>query len=129
MQPTRGITLRRFLDQHKQLTLGQALPILTQLAEALDYVEARGLVYQTLDPDDVILESENEPPSVTITSIGEVREDLNGQREVIPPPCFSIGGLESSRCYQGDQRPMASCLPACLVVILVPEHWLQNYSR
>ncbi len=93
MQPTRGITLRRFLDQHKQLTPGQALPILTHLAEVLDYVEARGLVYQTLDPDEVILESENEPPSVTITSIGEVREDLNGNEKSVLRHVLALAAL------------------------------------
>ena len=70
MQLVHGRSLRQYMNRHKRLSLGRVLPILSQLAEALDYVESKGLVFEILNPADVILEDEKEPPSVTITNLG-----------------------------------------------------------
>jgi formylglycine-generating enzyme required for sulfatase activity len=93
MQHESGRTLRQFLDQHERLTLRRALPILTQLAEALDYVHEQGVVYLSLDPAGVILESEDEPPSVIITDLGTTKEQVTEQEQEISAHVFALAAL------------------------------------
>ncbi len=73
MRLVRGNTLRRYLDKNKRLTLEQALPILQQLATALDFLKERRLVHRDLKPSNVILEEKDEQIMVTLTDFGLVR--------------------------------------------------------
>ncbi len=88
-----GQTLRQFLNQHKPLTLGKALPILTQLAEALDYADEQGMVYEVLDAADVIIEDENGSASVTITDLGMPFEHVEEHEQNFLPHVFALAAL------------------------------------
>jgi len=68
-----GRTLRQLLDERKRLALDQALPILTQLAEALDYLGSQGLVHRDVKPANVMIEHEDLGPWVMLTDFGLVR--------------------------------------------------------
>ena len=68
-----GRTLRQWLDAQKRLTLGESLPILAQLAEALDYLGGQGLVHRDVKPANVMIEREGGDPWVTLTDFGLVR--------------------------------------------------------
>jgi formylglycine-generating enzyme required for sulfatase activity len=70
-----GRTLRRLLDAQarKRLTLEQALPILAQLAEALDYLASQNLVHRDVKPANVIIEREERDLGVMLTDFGLVR--------------------------------------------------------
>jgi predicted Ser/Thr protein kinase/tetratricopeptide (TPR) repeat protein len=70
-----GRTLRQLLDAQarKRLTLDQALPILAQLADALDYLAGQGLVHRDVKPANVLIEREDRDLGVTLTDFGLVR--------------------------------------------------------
>ena len=73
MKLVHGQTLRQWLDAQKRLTLGESLPILAQLAEALDYLAGQGLVHRDVKPANVMIEREGGDPWVTLTDFGLVR--------------------------------------------------------
>lgn len=68
-----GRTLRQLLTEKPQLSLSEALPILTQLAQALDYLHSQQHVHRDLKPANVLLECEDHDLQVTLTDFGLVR--------------------------------------------------------
>jgi serine/threonine-protein kinase len=68
-----GRTLRQLLTEKPQLSLSEALPILTQLAGALDYLHSQQHVHRDLKPANVMLEREDHDLQVTLTDFGLVR--------------------------------------------------------
>lgn len=74
-----GETLADQLRQHKRWTPEEALGLLTPLASVLDYVHEQGLVYQYLEPANVILQD-----SVTIQLAGLGRKSLLRQKGLVP---------------------------------------------
>lgn len=72
--PTCAIrTLRQLLDERKRLNLDESLPILAQLADALDYLGGQGLVHRDVKPANVMIENEERDLCVTLTDFGLVR--------------------------------------------------------
>jgi serine/threonine-protein kinase len=52
-----GQDLSEYLRQHKRLSLAQALPLLQQIASALDYAHQQGLIHRDIKPSNVLLET------------------------------------------------------------------------
>jgi serine/threonine-protein kinase len=68
-----GRTLRGLLAEGTPLPLERALPLLAQIAEALDYLHGQGLVHRDLKPANVLLEGEADKPWAILTDFGLVR--------------------------------------------------------
>lgn len=68
-----GLTLRDWLEEHRPLSLNQALPLLDQLASALDHLHRQGLVHRDVKPANVLLEGEADEWHALLTDFGLVR--------------------------------------------------------
>lgn len=73
MRLVKGRTLRQYLTEKGRLTLPQALPILLQLADALDYLQGGLLVHRDLKPANILLSGEEGEFKITLVDFGLVR--------------------------------------------------------
>ena len=85
-----GKTLRNFLDEQKQLPLEEALLILNQLAEVLDYLKTQGLVYQGLDYEKIILEGEDTCFQLVLTDFSLISEEAVKQEAMVASPVYLV---------------------------------------
>jgi eukaryotic-like serine/threonine-protein kinase len=73
MKYVRGRTPREMLQATGVLPLDQALPLLTQIASALDYAHAQGVVHRDIKPSNIIADETNAGPRVTVLDFGLVK--------------------------------------------------------
>ena len=89
MRLIRGRTLRDILDEKGKLSLDEALPILWQLAEVLDYLSELNLIHRDVKPGNIMLEGHGQGLHVTLTDFGLV---YNGDISTSVTPSGSIMG-------------------------------------
>jgi len=68
-----GQDLSAYLKTHKRVALAAALPLLRDIASALDYAHAQGLVHRDIKPSNVMLESQNGGSRAVLTDFGIAR--------------------------------------------------------
>ncbi|MGV3623498.1 MAG: serine/threonine-protein kinase [Archangium sp.] len=71
MKYVEGKTLQELLKERTRLSVRQALPLLDQLASALDYLHARGVVHRDLKPANLIVDSNDR---LTVLDFGVSRQ-------------------------------------------------------
>jgi formylglycine-generating enzyme required for sulfatase activity len=73
MELVTGSSLRQLLADHAPLPLAALLPLLAQLAEALDYLHRQPLVHRDLKPANVLLKGEDPNWQVVLADFGLAR--------------------------------------------------------
>jgi tetratricopeptide (TPR) repeat protein len=95
-----GLTLRDLLAEGGRLSLEQALPLLAQLADVLDYLHRRDppLTHRDVKPANVLLGGEADNPWVVLTDFGLVRS-LQASAELT-----SSGTILGSPAYMAPEQ-------------------------
>jgi formylglycine-generating enzyme required for sulfatase activity len=68
-----GRTLREVLEAEGALSLDKSLPILEQVADALDYAHGRGLIHRDVKPANIIVEETKRGVQTTLMDFGLVK--------------------------------------------------------
>jgi eukaryotic-like serine/threonine-protein kinase len=74
-----GPNLAQLLAERGRFSLTEALPLLVQLAEAVDYLHEHRLVHRDLKPANILLEGSSPGWKVTLTDFGLVRSLSSSQ--------------------------------------------------
>ncbi len=100
-----GPTLRQMLDASGPLPLEQAIPILTQIAKALDYAHSQDLVHRDVKPGNVIVHQSETKIQVTLLDFGLVKA-LAATNTVLTSQGTLLGSPEYMAPEQADPNRM-----------------------
>jgi serine/threonine protein kinase len=73
MEYLSGRTLRELIEVERTMALERALPILDQLARALDYAHRQGVVHRDIKPNNIMVEETTDGIQVTLMDFGLVK--------------------------------------------------------
>jgi formylglycine-generating enzyme required for sulfatase activity len=105
-----GRTLQEVLEARGALPLEQALPILEQVAEALDYAHGQGVVHRDVKPGNVIVEETERGVQATLTDFGLVKA-MEGSAALTSQGTL-LGSPEYMAPEQADPERAAEVGPA-----------------
>jgi serine/threonine-protein kinase len=87
MEYVGGQDLEAFLRAHGKLSLSVALPLIRQIADALDYAHAQGLVHRDIKPSNILLDTTSQMRVVLtdfgIAKIVDARTAMTGTGSVL----------------------------------------------
>jgi serine/threonine protein kinase/tetratricopeptide (TPR) repeat protein len=105
MEFIQGRTLKDYMHQHKRLPVQEALHIMRQLADGLDYAHKAGMIHRDLKPANVMFINE-EKQEVVVTDFGIARimgaAGLTGTGMAVGTPAYM--SPEAGRGEQTDER-------------------------
>jgi formylglycine-generating enzyme required for sulfatase activity len=105
-----GRTLQELLEAEGALPLEQALPILEQVAEALDHAHGQGVVHRDVKPGNVIVEETERGVQATLTDFGLVKA-MEGSAALTSQGTL-LGSPEYMAPEQADPERAAEVGPA-----------------
>jgi len=105
-----GRTLRQFLEAEGALSLEQALPILEQVADALDYAHAQGVVHRDVKPSNVVVEEIERGMRATLMDFGLVK--AMAESTALTSQGTLLGSPEYMAPEQADPNRAAEIGPA-----------------
>jgi tRNA A-37 threonylcarbamoyl transferase component Bud32 len=110
MEHLPGRTLRALLEAEGALPLERALPILEQVAEALDYAHGQGVVHRDVKPGNLIVEDTERGVQATLTDFGLVKA-MEGSAALTSQGAL-LGSPEYMAPEQADPERAAEIGPA-----------------
>lgn len=107
MEYLEGITLKEYLENHGPMELEQALPVIVQIADAMDSVHLKGILHRDIAPDNIYVLNPENPDAlcVKLLDFGAARYAASKQSKslsVIIKPGYAPMEQYQSR---GDQGP------------------------
>ncbi len=70
MQLIEGESLLKYLQAHRPLSPDEALPVIRQIAAAIDALHAHGIIHRDLKPSNIVLASRNGAVHAVVTDFG-----------------------------------------------------------
>jgi formylglycine-generating enzyme required for sulfatase activity/tRNA A-37 threonylcarbamoyl transferase component Bud32 len=105
-----GHTLRDLLAAEGPLSLERALPILSQVAEALDYAHERGVIHRDVKPANIMVQERGQKAHATLLDFGLVK--AMEQSTVLTSQGTLLGSPEYMAPEQADPERAAEIGPA-----------------
>ncbi len=108
-----GRTLRQELRSEKQLDLSRAIPILTQIARALERAHHLGIVHRDLKPENVMLVArEGEPELVKVLDFGiaKVRPPAASPSDDIKTALTEVGMVFGTPEYLAPEQALGQTI-------------------
>jgi formylglycine-generating enzyme required for sulfatase activity/tRNA A-37 threonylcarbamoyl transferase component Bud32 len=105
-----GRNLRQFLEAEGMLSLERALPILEQVADALDYAHAQGVVHRDVKPSNVVVEETERGMRATLMDFGLVK--AMAESAALTSQGTLLGSPEYMAPEQADPNRAAEIGPA-----------------
>jgi serine/threonine protein kinase len=94
-----GRTLRELLETQGALSLEQTMPILEDIAEALDYAHSQGVVHRDVKPNNILVEETKHGIRATLMDFGLVKAMMGST------VLTSQGTLLGSPEYMAPEQP------------------------
>ncbi|MGD8969459.1 MAG: protein kinase, partial [Anaerolineae bacterium] len=105
-----GRSLEELLEEEGALSLEQAVPILEQLANALDYAHEQGMIHRDVKPGNIVVEETDRGIRATLTDFGLARAAGGGR--VLTSHGMLVGSPEYMAPEQADPERAAHVGPA-----------------
>jgi formylglycine-generating enzyme required for sulfatase activity/predicted Ser/Thr protein kinase len=105
-----GRTLQALLEAESVLSLERALPVLEQVAGALDYAHGQGVIHRDVKPGNIVVEETKQGIQATLMDFGLVRA-MEGSR-VLTSQGTLLGSPEYMAPEQADPERAAEIGPA-----------------
>lgn len=128
MKLIEGQTLDRLIKERKRLSVRQALPLVQQLASALDFLHARGVVHRDLKPANIMVDANDH---LTLVDFG-ISQQKNTTRLTLPglvlgTPLY----MAPEQILTDEAGPSADIYALALLtwVMLVGEHPFAREER
>jgi serine/threonine-protein kinase len=80
LELVQGESLKTHLDTHGPMPVDQCLPLFVQIADAMNYAHARGIVHRDIKPQNIMLASENGKISAKILDFGIAQMETEAQK-------------------------------------------------
>lgn len=136
MEYLEGITLKEYLETYGPMEVEQALPIIVQLADAMDSVHLKGILHRDIAPDNIYVLNPENPDAlrVKLLDFGAARYAVSKQSKslsVIIKPGYAPVEQYRSRGDQGtwtDVYALAATLYKMLTGV-TPEDAMERSTK